>query len=256
MFYCQRVQHATEEIARNEAKRLSETMLSDYDRLIEHEAYACPDQHFGKWHVRVKNSALAKDSRQVKLDSIVRRNRSHYKNDGREKVAYNSMREARAQARAVEAKEGVAMAAYQCAECHQWHVGRAQPSEVNLQSNGEQLEAQQKRIGYNVTSNAEMVSTPTPRTVPVPPVNRFAEAASKLQTISQRIARIEADVKCKTDESRRLMDMSLSLFDQAAEAEKQGKGLAVEAQTSSARIAEMKVEAQSVMKELNQAFAA
>lgn len=258
MFYCVRTEHPNEESARNEAKRLSETVWPEYDRIIEHDAYVCVHEHFGKWHVRVTDPSLAKEARQAKLNA--RKNRSHYKNNGMEKRGYNSMREAEAQARTLELKEGSPMVAYQCAECHLWHVGHAESSEVMPRINNERLEAEQRTIGYSVKSQGPINTPSMPVRVasvaPAPPVNRFAEAAAKLQRTSEQIATAEVNMKLKTEESNRLMGRSMALFDQAADAENQGKTLASEAQTLVVDIAELKGQAQAIMRELNQAFAA
>jgi len=253
MFTCSRTVHPNEESARTEAKRLSDTLLPDYDRPIEHEAYVCIE-HFGKWHVRIKDPSLAKEARQAKMNALkVQSNRSHYKFNGQEKRTHNSMREAMAQARMLELKEGAAMKAYQCGECHLWHIGHAENSGITPRKNEEMLETQQKTIGYSVSTK------PTPSLPMRPlaaPANRFAEAAAKLQQISQQIATREKAIKRKTDESKRLAEMAMALFNQAAEAESQGKTLEVEVQTLAADVGEMKGQAQSIMRELNQAFAA
>lgn len=259
MFYCVRNEHPNEESARNEAKRLSENLLPDYDRLIDHEAYVCVNEHFGKWHIRVKNPSLAKEARQSKTSVLkATSTRSHYKHNGQEKRGYNSMRQAAAQARELEVKERAPMTAYQCAECHLWHIGHAENSGITPRKNDELLETQQKAIGYSVSKKPAAPSLPI-RPFPVTalaPANQFAEAATKLQQISQQIATGEAEIKRRTDDSKRLAEQAMALFDQSVEAEIRGKALASEAETLAAGIAEMKVQAQAIMQELNQAFAA
>jgi hypothetical protein len=147
-------------------------------------------------------------------------NRSHYKNNGLEKVAYNSMREAMAQARIIQAKQDEPMSAYQCAECHLWHVGHTDTSGVAARTNGEILSTQQKDIGYVVKPVPSL-----PIRLPAP-TNQFTEAASKLHRLSQEITTKEMEIK-------RLADLTKVLLSQ---------------------VAEMKGEAESVMDGMSRVF--
>ena len=48
----------------------------------------------------------------------------HVRRDGRPKAAYRTDAEARQAAQAAWAIEGVALNAYRCPVCHQWHIGK------------------------------------------------------------------------------------------------------------------------------------
>jgi hypothetical protein len=149
-------------------------------------------------------------------------NRSHYKTNGTEKHAYNSMREAMAQARIIQAKQGEPMSAYQCAECHLWHVGHTDNSGIAARTNDEILSTQQKDIGYVVKPVPSLPTRPV-----LAPTNQFMDAAAKLDRISQEITTKETEIK-------RLAELTKALLSQ---------------------IAEMKGEAQSVMNGMSRAFA-
>lgn len=147
-------------------------------------------------------------------------NRSHYKSNGSEKHAYNSMREAMAQARNIEVKQGEAMTAYQCSICQLWHVGHA--GGMGAQVNEKALSTVQKDIGYVVKT----VPAIPARSVPGAPTNPFMESAAKLHQISQDIVAKEAEI-------RRLADLTKALFSQ---------------------VEDMKLDAQIVLEDMNQAF--
>ena len=55
-----------------------------------------------------------------------RRANSHYRSDGTPKRSYDTKKEAMVQARVLANKDGAAMDAYRCGECHKWHVGHEQ----------------------------------------------------------------------------------------------------------------------------------
>lgn len=48
---------------------------------------------------------------------------THYTKEGAPKKAYATRKEAMVRARALANKDGAAMNAYRCRQCHQWHVG-------------------------------------------------------------------------------------------------------------------------------------
>lgn len=148
-------------------------------------------------------------------------NRNHFKSNGAEKVAYNSMRLAQEQARNIERKQGDRMTAYQCAECHMWHVGHTDSSGIAARVNEEILSTQQKDIGYVVKPVPSLPMRPAPA-----PTNQFTEAAAKLHRISQEITTKELEIK-------RLAELTKALLSQ---------------------VAEMKGEAQSVMQGMSSAF--
>lgn len=232
MFYCARTEHPSEEQAQAEAKRLSETILSEYDRLIEHEAYVCTTDHYGKWHVRIKNVPLAREARQAKINFLKQHgnSRSHFKNNGMEKKGYNSMREAEDNANMLEVKDGQPKRAYQCAECHLWHVGNFTHDAPEM-VNAERLATTQAEMGYSVTSDAPMRPVTPPMRIAAPaPVNLetpIMSAAARLQGLSHKIAAADAAIRSKFAEIEAL----------------------------ELGVKELKREAQAVMAEMQEAFA-
>jgi hypothetical protein len=179
-------------------------------------------------------------------------NRSHHKSNGLPKRGFNSMREAQEQARSIEKRQGEAMDAYQCGECHLWHTGHADASGFAKHSNEVMMECKQKELGYVVktTPSIPLIRTEPPSS----PSNKFAESAAKLHKLSQVIAEKETGIGHKEAESKRLAELAMTLFNQAAEHENQAKILASEVHTLSGDVSAMKSEAQQVMQEMSRVF--
>jgi hypothetical protein len=185
-------------------------------------------------------------------------NRSHYKTNGLPKRAFNSMREAQDQARNIENLQGEAMQSYQCGECHLWHVGHADVPGIATRLNVEMMEANQKEIGYSVVKPSMPIIVDgnrnrTPPAAPAP-ANRFTEASAKLYKLSQLIEQKKTDIKSKGTESKRLEELAMNLFNEAAEHENTAKLLASEVQRLTSEVAAMKSEAQEVMEEISRVF--